>query len=241
MAGLSANQQSSAFAQRAAKRKKRFPQFEHFPKTLAEEQLQQRIVQAATTNLCARKLSADQQSVQISVAPLAGLRCCPVPALTNQIRGFNPETGLSELPEIELLVKSPVLAQPTIWQTCWEHNKTYYTSPQSIFDSGMEVFVAEWPSEREYKYEGDDRIRTSLEHRRFLPVPRKRTNATVNWSMLPFLQQHELDKVCQAPSHEQVLWNYYESGFEDVGEDQIRNWIGEDLYSRLVPDENTIW
>lgn len=254
MATLSMDHQQMAFAQRMTKRKKKFPSFELFPESLAEERAQQNAIRTATTNLHVRKVSTDGQSLPITVPPLSGLNCYPVPALTQQSKTFDQGTGLLGLPEVETLVKSPVLAQPTIWQPCFDNNKVYYTSPRGIYDwtitpigfespsSTMQVLVAEWPTEQEYRFESDDRVRTSAAHRRFLPVPRKRTNPTVAWNMLPFLQQHELDRVSQAPSHEQVLWNYYEGGYEDVGgEDQIRSWLGNELWSQLIPDEYTIW
>ncbi|GAB7349187.1 hypothetical protein MBLNU459_g8120t1 [Dothideomycetes sp. NU459] len=247
--------QQRAWAQRTSKLKKKFPEFKEFPKSLAEEREQQNAISQARTDLQQRKQAICRDSTPISVAPFKGLRCYPVPSLSLQPTHVDSLTGLLEPPLVEFLVRSPVLVQPTIWQPCWEVNKIYIASPNNISDwgndhmpigsapypSSAQVLIAEWPEYQERKYEGDDRIRTSYDHRRFLPVPRKRTNTTVNFSLLPFLPQHDLDKVCQAPSHEQVLWNYYESGNEGLGDDQINIWLGESLKDMLIPDAWTIF
>ena len=76
--------------------------------------------------------------------------------------------------------RSAVLAHETIW-ALWSLSTD--THPEAL-----------WPDRTEFQYEGDDRAKSDVG--RFLPLPRKPGNATVNWKARDQLQAYRpLDHV----------------------------------------------
>ncbi|PNS16939.1 hypothetical protein CAC42_4903 [Sphaceloma murrayae] len=110
------------------------------------------------------------------------------------------------------------LCLPTIWAPSAESKRP---------------FTAPWPSIAELKYEGDERIATSLDHRRFLPVPRFPTDVEgMGWAEVAFLPQTELDRVHRV-EEEEVLFQGFEVGEREIGEDEGRELLGESLWACL--------
>lgn len=79
-----------------------------------------------------------------------------------------------------------VLSLPTIFTPSWRSEKD---------------FEAPWPSIAEMQHEGDERIATDKEHRRFLPVPRFPCGLRIDLSFgqIDFLPQYDLDSVHRIP------------------------------------------
>ncbi|KAI4717695.1 hypothetical protein E4T48_06076 [Aureobasidium sp. EXF-10727] len=105
---------------------------------------------------------------------------------------------------------SPVLCMPTIWQRDFDQNK-YFVYPANAHTTST---VALFPSIQELKFEGNDRIATSIDHRRYFSVPRHPCNQTVNWTVRPYLKPHEFDEILEshAPTEEEIFTYDWEIG-----------------------------
>ena len=99
--------------------------------------------------------------------------------------------------------------------------------------------IADWPEKAEFKYEGDDRISTDKLHGRFFPLPRIKSNETVNWQQRLLVPLSVLDKMdYQYRDVEVFTKNFWipELEFDDEEGKEI---IGAELMGLLDPDD--IW
>ncbi|KAF2228211.1 hypothetical protein BDZ85DRAFT_315689 [Elsinoe ampelina] len=109
-----------------------------------------------------------------------------------------------------------VLSESTIWTPKAEQ---------------VRPFTAPWPSIAEMKYEGDERVATSLDHGRFLPVPRYPSDIPgMAWSELAFLPQEHFDEVLRV-DEEAVFFANHEVVELEVGDEE-----GEHLLGRALMD-----
>ncbi|KAF4550243.1 Hypothetical protein D9617_18g034340 [Elsinoe fawcettii] len=120
--------------------------------------------------------------------------------------------------------RSAVLAEPTIW------------SPAAV--EGR-PFTAPWPSIAEMKYEGDERVATSLDHGRFLPVPRYPSDVPgMGWSEVAFLPQEKMDEVLRVDD-EAVFFATHDVVDLQIGDEDGERLLGEKLM-RLLDSGHTL-
>lgn len=226
---------------------KGYPQLDHMPHSQAEEvQLTSDILKAKAAYL-SRKLKQDQEVTKhkwnIPIAPFKGKysrEIKPVPRMETLLPDATcyqypgPVWTMQRFGKADLFHRSMVLAQPTIWLPPNQgqlSNKNTISSASGLWlheleaekpdwpaDAVHESLEAGWPCAQELKYEGDDRVATDVKHGRFLPVPRRPGNDTVNWQQLSFLEQHPFDLVfCggnrKKHSEEEVFWSAHDVSF----------------------------
>lgn len=102
---------------------------------------------------------------------------------------------------------SLVLGEKTIWCQDWQNGKDE---------------IAEWPTQAEMKWEGDDRAKTSVG--RFLPLPREMGAPGIIWSQLQVVEQYPLDQVARIPTMEDIY-----APVDEIDEDVKRKFLTQDL------------
>ncbi|KAK5009538.1 hypothetical protein LTR28_000538 [Elasticomyces elasticus] len=117
---------------------------------------------------------------------------------------------------------SKVLGLPTIWCEHWELGK----------EPGQ---IADWPCPQEMSYEGDDRVRTGLENRRFLPLPRVIGNQTVTWQQRSLVHTFPLDAVHPVVTEEDIFLGTYDITALVVPETDELHALGGELMAMLDP------
>ncbi|PSK40158.1 hypothetical protein B9Z65_8098 [Elsinoe australis] len=118
-------------------------------------------------------------------------------------------------------LRSNVLCLPTIWSQEAELHRE---------------FTAPWPTIAEMKYEGDERIATSVDHRRFLPVPRYPSDVPgMNWSEIAFLPQAELDEVGKV-NEEEAFFLSHDVEEREISDEEGEHLLGKDLMAMLDTD-----
>lgn len=86
------------------------------------------------------------------------------------------------------------------------------------------------------KYEGDERIATSVDHRRFLPVPRYPSDIPgMNWSEIAFLPQAELDEVGKV-NEEEAFFLSHDVEEREISDEKGEYLLGKDLMAMLDTD-----
>lgn len=157
-------------------------------------------------------------------------------------------TKAANLKTVTMYPGTSVLAQPSIWLRVddlegLEQNKQTFTMDVEGLGGVSECITADWPSTQEYKAEGDGRIPNDPKYNRFLPVPRKPGNETVNFQQLKFLDQHGFDMVhCgsskKKPTEEDVFFLEFEIGMDDGfwSEESATHFLGENLVAELDPE-----
>lgn len=154
----------------------------------------------------------------------------------------------ANLKTVTMYPGTSVLAQPSIWLRVGdleglEQNKQTFTMGVEGLGGVSECVTADWPSAQEYKAEGDGRIPNDPKYNRFLPVPRKPGNETVNFQQLKFLDQHDFDMVhCgsskKKPTEEDVFFLEFEIGMDDGfwSEESATHFLGVNLIAELDPE-----
>lgn len=236
------------------------------PQDHNEENLHHASVLAAQQNFRLKQEMEDQRGLQIPTLAFGGktnFAATAVPDMASYQKTECPEAGfsMSTFNKVEMPLRSTVLAQPTIWlshqDTSYPLNKLAGMSKVGFYcntwpeeatcaplcpdDQSYEASLADWPCHEQMKFEGHDRIATDVKHGRFLPVPRKRGNSTVAWLQLPFLEQHEFDRVhsggsIKKPSVEDVHFMELEVGFDGHKEEHVADHLlGQELLAELDP------
>ncbi|KAK6002422.1 hypothetical protein QM012_002060 [Aureobasidium pullulans] len=158
------------------------------------------------------------EPVIIPVAPFGGKIFAPL-----VLEVFNEDYQYSDSTSMEgkflQTSCSPVLCMSTVWQEDFERNK-YFVYPANAHAISI---VALFPGIQELKFEGNDRIASSIDHRRFLPFPRHPCNQTVNWTVRPYLKPHQFDEIMEnhAPTKEDIFFYDWEIGLPDDEDLQI--------------------
>ncbi|KAG9578917.1 hypothetical protein KCU77_g12874, partial [Aureobasidium melanogenum] len=156
--------------------------------------------------------------VTISVKPFGGKIFAPL-----VLEVFNEDFQYSDSTSLEgkflQTSCSPVLCMATVWQKDVEQNK-YFVYPANAHATSI---VALFPGVQELKFEGNDRIASSIDHRRFLPFPRHPCNQTVNWAVRPYLKPHSFDEIMEshAPTEEEIFTYEWEIGLPNDEDLQI--------------------
>lgn len=159
-----------------------------------------------------------QVPVTIPVKPFGGKIFAPL-----VLEVFNEDYQYSDSKSIEgkflQTSCSPVLCMSTVWQKDFEQNK-YFVYPANAHATSI---VALFPGIQELKFEGNDRIASSIDHRRFLPVPRYPCNQTVNWTVRPYLKPHRFDEIMEnhAPTEEEIFTYDWEIGLPNDEDLQV--------------------
>lgn len=216
-----------------------------------------------------KKKAADEAEAaangwRITVPPFSGRQFNtfnPVPNLQTIHRDDVDASSGRRYHEVRAYELSSVLAQPTIWlphQSEVSSGRTTYSSNTGIVpemrswpgDVEEEAPVAEWPTQGELEYEGQQRIATERSYRRSMPVPRVETDPSVNWGRAPYLRQHPFDRVYaggpHVPSDEDIHFYIWEVSLADIlnqspygtgnEEDIYNHLLGADLMKRLNPE-----
>lgn len=230
------------FRRRLEKRRrvvKLYDKLDYLPKTIQEEKEHKEIFDIARATYYDNKresgLISGQQS-EITPQAFGGKvwTVKPAPDVSTTVPNLR---GLPIFTTVIMHSRTAVLAQPSIWADYTNgvnDNKRSIFVPNGFTDidlllqsnDGWPSDIVEvraepdWPCAQEFKYEGDDRIKTDLRHGRFLPVPRIPGNDTVTWQQLPFADQWPLDQVhCgsnfKKPDVEDVTFGEYEVGLDD--------------------------
>ncbi|GAM84575.1 hypothetical protein ANO11243_025710 [Dothideomycetidae sp. 11243] len=119
--------------------------------------------------------------------------------------------------------RSAVLSLETVWCEDWSTDKQH---------------ISPWPTIAEMKHEGDERVSTSVNHRRFLAVPRyppSESGPEVPWNELAFLPQYPLDKIgAKAEQDESFLSPRHDFEIQ-INDLEGLSLLGEELMNALDP------
>ncbi|KAF2154303.1 hypothetical protein K461DRAFT_292963 [Myriangium duriaei CBS 260.36] len=116
--------------------------------------------------------------------------------------------------------QAAVLGSETIWCQDWTNNKD---------------FIAPWPTLAELKHEGDDRVSTSVSHRRFFPIPRFPSASDISWNEVAFLPQHHMDQISNLSEPESMSPASFQDFETHINDLEGASLLGEDLMSALDP------
>ena len=113
-----------------------------------------------------------------------------------------------------------VLCFETIWCPQWK--------PKMEQDT-------KWPNLAEMKFDGDERVQTSLEHGRFLPAPRLDANDTVSWQLAPFKTMHPFDQVRRVPTTEEAMFAGHIIPELQIDDEEGLDAVGKDIMDAIDP------